>query len=100
MPLLPRFHSTGQAGAETGRPVTADGWGKGGSHGFNILAVVLLGILWAATPTKAIFTVTYNGTVAHNRNGTVSNPNGVAVDLSGNLYIADTGSNQSPDAPL
>jgi streptogramin lyase len=42
------------------------------------------------------FTIFYNGTLTQitPASGTYSNPLGVALDLSGNLYIADTGNNR------
>jgi sugar lactone lactonase YvrE len=57
-------------------------------------ALELLACLLLLTGTQAawgIYTVLYNGVVSHLGTGSVTNPQGVAVDITGNVYISDTG---------
>lgn len=87
-----------------GRP-SPRGWMNRRRHGANVLAAVLSGMLWIAPPAKAQvpFTLRYDGTVdgtglpdqlSAPGSSTFGNPKGLALDLSGNLYIADTGNNR------
>lgn len=68
-------------------------------RGSGFFAIALFAMLWVATPAKALFTIVYNGTLIQVGAGSLtpssfSGPNGLALDLSGNLYIADTGNNR------
>jgi sugar lactone lactonase YvrE len=88
--------SANQPGAETAPPAPASGRGNRGWHSFHLLAVVLV-VLLAATPAKADgFTIFYNGTLTQitPASDTYSLPLGIALDLSGNLYIAGSGNNR------
>lgn len=65
------------------------------------LITVLLSVLVLAGSEHAwaLYSVIYNGTLAHLATGAnstpgVTNPAGVAVDLLGNVYVADTGGNR------
>jgi sugar lactone lactonase YvrE len=74
----------------------ASGWGNR-RHSFHLLALVFL-IHWTATPAEAQTPISYTGTQVgiSVSNGYFFNaPSGLALDLSGNLYIADSG-NLSP----
>lgn len=60
--------------------------------------VIGLAVTWTR-PAWALYSVIYNGTIAHLATGAnstpgVTNPAGVAVDLLGNVYVADTGGNR------
>lgn len=58
------------------------------------LWTLLLGLLSVvcAQPSWALYTVIYDGTLTQLVSG-LTNPNGLALDLQGNLYVADTGNN-------
>lgn len=58
----------------------------------GILCLLFLGA--QSLFASVAYGVRYNGVQAQLANGSVSNPNGVAVDLSGNVYVADTGGNR------
>jgi len=55
-----------------------------------LTACVILGLLLASAKTAwALFTIVYDGTKIQLATGTLTNPSGLALDLNGNLYIAD-----------
>jgi sugar lactone lactonase YvrE len=108
-----RIHSAAEPRPEAAQQALTYRWLNRPWHGIHFLALICL-LLWTATPAKAqppygysmFYDGVYNpqfcggdmygfgGCLSPPASSSFSIPNGLAVDLSGNLYIADSGNNR------